>query len=303
MRKGSSLIEIIFVILIIGIVSTYLLMSISKYYKEFDKNNRFAILNNESRMTIEQLNKLLSNRLSYSMIGYNSNSNTYESLYNLNSVQYPIFEWISYSQECLDRDTYRPFIDLDASNVENISLNVPYIDIDGLNKCLYDKWDQNDTAAISFAGLFDEGEIHDSSLYQNYFGWHNGNHELIFTINKVENNFIYLNEKPKTIYERFYLIDSSYAIAKGSDINLNAECIQNLDLNAIDNNTLFLFSNYRSWDGETFCADYNGNRSGDVSILMLNNRGFRISIKNGSPIIFINSEDNGVIVSKEKRIL
>lgn len=302
-HKAFTLIEMIFVILTMGIISTYLLMSISKYYKSFDRNNKFSILNNESRMTIEQLSRLINNRLSYSMIGYNPSTGDYNSLFNINNNQYPVFEWISYSQECLDRDTYRPFIDIDASDPNLIALKVPFLNETALNDCLYKKWDQNDTAAISFAGFFDEGELQDSSNYSNYFGWHSGRHDLIFTINRMENNLIYLNNKPDAIYERFYLLDSSYAIAKGSNVNLNSQCIQDLGLKSINENTLFLFSNYRSWKGETFCADLNGNLSGDVSILMLHNRGFEISIINGSPIIFINSEYDGVIVSKERKML
>jgi hypothetical protein len=85
------------------------------------------------------------------------------------------------------------------------------------------------------------------------------------------------SDKPDFLYEKYFIVDSAYGVARGADIDQSASCIDNLNIKTKDlNNTLLLFYDYRPWKGETFCADKQGSsQSGKVSILMKHVDGFR----------------------------
>jgi len=157
----------------------------------------------------------------------------------------------------------------------------------------YSSSDDLNITAIVFAGAFDSGLI--LSDFNNSFGWHDHNHSLIYKIKEIENNNTTLATKPDEIYEKYYLVDSAYAIARKENIITNCSDVNLSD----DNNTLYLFYNYRPWNGDTFC-------DGNVTILSKETKGFEVGLINDS-IYFnltlerdIRGSDNNVTISKQK---
>jgi hypothetical protein len=121
----------------------------------------------------------------------------------------------------------------------------------------------------------------------------------------TDNAITFSGAVPTTIYEKYNLIDTAYAVARGADIDKTATCISALGISstAIDN-TLFLFYDYRPWKGESFCAD-NTNKTGKVSILATNVNAFRAQTINGTIRLAIDTNrtvrgGNPVRLSKQK---
>jgi hypothetical protein len=97
---------------------------------------------------------------------------------------------------------------------------------------------------------------------------------------------------PSTIYEKYNLIDSAYALTRKE----NAACP---NVATLDNNSLLLFYNYRPWKGENFC-------NGDVAVLANDVNAFRAQILNGTIRLSIDmnrsirGSSNPVHLSKQK---
>lgn len=301
MKKAFTLIEIIFSIVIMGISS----LVVFKYMETLSDRNSaskvYSDLNLETTNTMNFINNKFSNRISSSVIGYDVVTPKIESIYSNNS-SYNILEWIGYCNECFQENLISQFTDLDKSN--NVTGNLFSPNSNGalaetfINEKfnIIDSFDNRDAVLIPSGG-FDEGSNSNNIL--NSFGWHgsdNGNiHYSIYNINNFDNTGnITIDRSIDILYEKYYIADSAYSIARGSDINLNANCITNLNLNSIDQNTLFIFYNFRPWKNETFCADKNKlnseNNSGSVSILMNNVIGFATNISNSKLNISISTE-------------
>jgi hypothetical protein len=164
--------------------------------------------------------------------------------------------------------------------------------------------------ALVFAGSFDDGALYYSNEFNSTFGWHGNNADktLPFTI-PVDGNITLQNPKPNEIFEKYYLVDSAYAVARGENINQSIQCITDLNVSNADiNNTLFLFYDYKPWRGLTFCADKSGLGEGSVTILSKNVSGFEAGVIDGT-IYFnitmnkvIRGSDNNVTISKQKAV-
>jgi hypothetical protein len=139
------------------------------------------------------------------------------------------------------------------------------------------------------------------------FGWHGKDASDVLTFSGDSNASIFaLKSDPIRIYEKYYLVDSAYAVTRSQHVaELNATCFNDLRLRDL-NNTLLLFYNYRPWKGETFCGDNRGNPTGGVTILAENIIYFRVETSGVSVRISIEAEENingsetPVRISKQK---
>ncbi len=305
MKKAFTLVEVITTIVILGILSAGTLVSIKHLYIRVAKSKTMGDLSSDSQVVSNQISSLLYDRVPSTVIGYKKDG-SFSTIYNLSST-YSIIEWIGLASESLKSGYYSGFIDLNASDKNTLTLASPNINKVELNNVMINKWGTNSSdLALIFAGSFDNGSINLSNDFNNSFGWHGNTFNLIYNIAAINNNSIILSTTPDVIYEKYYLVDSAYAVARGEDVDLNATCIK--DLNQSDNNnTLFLFYNYRPWKNQTFCADPNGvNKDGNVTILSNNVKGFEAGLINDN-IQFnlslqkeIRGSDNNVTISKQK---
>ncbi len=317
-KKAFTLIEAIFVIVILSLIITGGMMIAGKIYKRNLLVSKTLQLQFNTQQTIDKLANMLYYRIPLSAIGYNPKTGDFKYLGDIGTDEnYTVFEWIGESFDIEKGDNFSGFADLYASKkpvLKALDFNASFI-----NETLQNKFDTSENfknmVGIIFAGSFDRGDEGILSDYNNSFGWHGNRVDYVFLINNYtqsgnDTNLSLTNYdgskiKNKRIYEKFYLADSAYAVARGANINTSATCIKNLNIpdNEI-NDTLFLFCDYRPWKNETFCADISGNKAGEVEILSKNIAGFNIKSINSHLEIFFKSiykrGDIIIKVSKQK---
>jgi len=266
MRRATTLIELIFVLVIISFLATGSFKAMQAILVREYKAKQLTNLSLESQIVVNQLSNYLSQRIVYSTIGYDPKDKSFEYIGDLTNSK-PVLEWIGRANDLYIDGNYSGFFDM-ATKSGNEVTSYGLKDID-TNKI-----------ALVFAGSFDRSQS-DSGDINSSFGWHGSDRNDTFKISvSGEKISIDVNSStPKFLYEKYFLVESAYAVARGADINKTANCITKLGLKNRDlNNTLFLFSNYRPWKGQTFCADKKGdNKDGNVSILMQNINGFNFS--------------------------
>ncbi len=317
-NKSFTLIEAIFVIVILSLIITGGMMIAEKIYKRNILVSNSLKLQFDTEQTIDKLANMLYFRIPLSAIGYNPKTGDFKYLGDIgNDENYTVFEWIGESFDIEKGVNFSGFADLYASKkpiLKALDFNASFI-----NETLQNKFDTSENfknlVGIIFAGSFDRGDEGILSDYNNSFGWHGHRADFVFLINNYNQvgndtnlsltNYDGSEINNTRIYEKFYLADSAYAVARGEDINTSATCIKNLDIpNDEINNTLFLFYDYRPWKNETFCADTNGNRAGKAEILSKNIAGFNIKSINSHLEIFFNAMfkkgDIVIKVSKQK---
>ncbi len=194
-----------------------------------------------------------------------------KSIYEITDENLTLLEWHGTASEYLKAGYYSGFVDMNASD-RNSNTIVSY----DLN---FSKGKFSNTAelALVFAGSFDEGELNE------------------YNITKFNENNITLQTRPDEIYEKYYIVDSAYAITRREDIDLPCSDVNSSD----NNNTLYLFYNYQPWVGDKFC-------DGNVTILSKEAKGFEVGLINDS-IYFnltlsrkIKGIDKNITISKQK---
>ena len=296
-KKAFTLIEMIVVIVVAGILSAGTFIALKEIYLRSAKSKAISELSQNSELVSSQVASLLYDRVPSSVIGYDTVLKTYQSIYDINTT-YNVLEWIATAKESFEHRDYSGFVDMNASNPLTDTLNSPDTNISAISQTIQKKFDttqniyDNDLVALIFAGSFDSGSLALINDYNNSFGWHGGGSSLIYKIKSSStNNLIRLKSHPGEIYEKYYLVDSAYAIARGEDLNetlLANSC--HFDLNMVKqddfNTTMFLFYNYRPWKNETFCADPNilhfESREGNVTVLSTEVEGFELNLLNNN---------------------
>jgi len=271
MRKGATLIELIFVIVIISLLATGSFKAMQAILVREYKAKQQTNLSLESQTVVDQISNYLAQRVVYSTIGYNPDDGSFKYIGDLTDLK-PVLEWIGRANNLYLDKKYSGFFDMATKTGNKVaSYGIVANDIN------------TSKIALIFAGSFDRSQS-DNSNANSSFGWHGSSRNDTYDIDVNSNDENITIDTtppaptPKFLYEKYFLVNSAYAIARGEDINQSASCITDLNLHAKDiNNTLFLFSNYRPWKGKTFCADNHGSPDGNVSILMQNVDGFNFS--------------------------
>ncbi len=262
MKRGFTLMEMVVVVVITAILSVASFKAISMLVIKSFKAKEQTRLSLESQIALDQLSSLLQYRIPASAIGYDPGSGDFVSLSDIQSgSRYKILEWISRAFDDYRAGRYSGFVDMVPTvRSDDILATKTSLSGSGYN--------------LVFAGSYDKAFtlIED---FKNAFGWHGHESQKSYDIEFVSNGIrIIDSQKPREVYEKYYLADQAFGVAIGADIDRGADCIKALHLKDIDN-TLLLFFGYRPWHGETFCADPNGaKKSGQVSVLAKNIGGF-----------------------------
>ena len=291
-KNSFTLIEVIFVIVILGLISVGSFKAIEMLYQRYYQVNiitKFTIL---SQTLLDEVSTILYYRTPLTAIGYSPSDGDFKRLDDIDKDKYSVFEWISEAYDAKKHFGmmginygYTGFIDMEASNRDTLTLVTKDFNITDVNKTLNavfnNNQDLNKTIAVIFAGNLDKGET--DSDYNNSFGWHGFKHKKVFLINRLKQvgadaNFTMTNDiKGNKIYAKYYAATTAWAIARGEDINKSATCLNGLN---VDDNSLLLFFNYRPWQNQTFCADPHIDNSetkeGNVSILSRDVTSFRV---------------------------
>lgn len=290
MRRGFTLIEIIVTVAIIGILSVGMFKAFEMIILRSEKTKILTTLSIDSQTALNQISMLLYNRIPMSVNGYNLGDLSRTPLDI--AVGKTIVEWLGMASESYTTGAYSSFVDMNRSVLATKTLYSPETTKNAIEGNQTAKWGSFSWAsgdiAIVFSGAFDHGD--------------STSHPISMS---ADNNIIFTGTPPSTIYEKYNLIDSAYAVTRGAAVDKTATCIVDLNLSdASLDNTLFLFYDYRPWRGESFCADI-ANRFGKVSVLATNVNAFRAQSINGTIRLSIDTNrtvrgGNPVRLSKQK---
>ena len=266
-KKAFTLIEMIIVVVISGVLASGTFKAMEALYIRSAKAKAITDLSMQSQIVLNQISRLLYNRIPNTVIGYDGSSATScTPIEDINNDTSKVLEWLSLDDEQLLSSKYGGFIDMNASSKPNLKA----LDVD--SNLVYANRN------LIFAGSFDSGS-EDISTCNGAYGWHGNDSNLSHGIDSVDTNKIVLKDTstdkaPEYIYEKYYLTDGAYAVTRGAELSqsdLESNCDNGnykfpKDINFTT--TLFLFYDYHPYDGETYCGDKSGtNKEGNVAIL------------------------------------
>jgi len=243
-KNAFTLVEMVFVIVVLGIVAAIGSSIIAKIYESYIYSRSINELQTKTELSLTQISKYLSFRVKNSIIARKSPTK-FISLSDAND-SYKILEWIGYDNESFEGNSSGPgwsgFVDLDSSET-----NKSQIKTSG-SQLLYSEWiisalsnnEVNISLPNSSAAIIFDGLPADFNVSQ--YGWNNGGneqHNYVFRIQRSGNDVLkFIENKPSIIYEHYKLTWSAYALVPnplvGSDVNLT------------------LYYNFRPWMGEKY---------------------------------------------------
>ncbi len=243
-KNAFTLVEMVFVIVVLGIVAAIGSSIIAKIYESYIYSRNINELQTKTELALTQISKYLSYRVKSSIIARKSPTK-FVSLSDAND-SYKILEWIGYDNESFEGNSSGPgwsgFIDLENSETNKSQIKTPgsqllYSEriINALSNNDVNISLPNSSAAIIFDGLPADFNV-------SQYGWNNGGteqHNYVFRVQRSGQDVLkFIENKPSIIYEHYKLTWSAYALVpnplNGNDVNLT------------------LYYNFRPWMGERY---------------------------------------------------
>ena len=125
MKKAFTMLELVFVIVILGIVASIGAEIIAKLYENYLKTASINKAQTQTELTLEQIAKRLQHRIKDSVIARKTTDNSTIELSNADNT-YNILEWIGKSNESFSGEHngtivipgWSSFVDLESSDAE-----------------------------------------------------------------------------------------------------------------------------------------------------------------------------------------
>jgi len=268
-RGAFTLIEMVFVIVILGIVGMIGSDIIAKMYQGYLKSQIVNKLQQQTELVLDIISSRLKYRIKSSVIGRDSNSTNpnylkYKALYddNISSISPDMIEWYGYDNESLRGDVngsysypgWSGLVDVNStktysSNGASGQIYMPGSKLTFTKKVINflsnNKVDNVNNKAILLSKCY-----HDSNM--SIYGWDiptlgantfDNNATIKVSINGNDKLFSISDIGKRDFCEQYYLVWSAYALVPEGD-NTN-------DFN------LTLRYNYQPWNGENYKDDAN----------------------------------------------
>ncbi|MBL0687540.1 MAG: type II secretion system protein [Sulfurospirillum sp.] len=270
LKKAFTMLELVFIIVVMGIVASIGANIIINLYENYLKTRSIDKLQSQTEIVLDQIAKRLQYRIKDSVIARDMNGiNLYTKLStSTNLKNYEILEWIGKSNESFlgryDGSRVVPgwsgFIDLDSNETNSTAktLKTSGSRLDYANTIIYalsyGEVDLNGTAPQRPAIIFRGKDFLDINQY----GWSGVDGNYTHRVMMKNSDVLIFDEgNPTTIYEQYDLAWSAYALVssgESSDFNLT------------------LHYNYQPWHNEKY--DDNSTRK---IVLMQNVSTFRFT--------------------------
>ncbi len=203
-RAAFSMLELVFVIAILGIVSSIGAEIIAQVYESYITQRA----SHRSSIKTELAATQIANRLAYAIPGtvIGRKGSTYKAIDDLNDTDYNILQWIAYDADSFGayrKPGWSGFADIDASSVS--ALSTPGSDLAKTN-AIITNLSKGAVKDLSNAALFFPDE------YTAYTIGYDGNIAGLTTVNSGTGENLNVSLTGKTIKEHYKLAWSSYAI-------------------------------------------------------------------------------------------
>jgi len=245
MKKAFTMLELVFVIVVMGIVASIGAGIIAKLYENYLSTRSINKLQFQTELVLNKIAKRLTHRIKDSVIAQKNNGLDIVVLPDANA-SYHVLAWIgkSYESSLGDENTtgWSGFVDLDSNetNATQIKTNGSHLGYarDIINSLSYGDIDINTTAAPNAVLIFKGKDDYNVSKY----GWNGSNTNdanYTYNIKVIGDELLKIRDKNiTTAYEQYSLAWTAYAIVpEGTDSN---------DFN------LTLKYNFQPWDGEKY---------------------------------------------------
>ena len=245
-RLGFTMIELVFVIVIMGIIGKFGVEFLAQAYKGFIFSNVNHNLQANGEVAVESIASRLQYRIKDSIIARKSTDDSFLALGSASGSEYNILEWISTDIDGFRGDSlpyWSGIIDLDDSN--DTALTSPETNTTALSTLISTLSDAGST--ISDTALYFIGA--DSNI--DTYGWAFGTAAFTDqnqTMHPVTSGVAINQLVPDTtedftgvdVYEYYQLAWTAYAVGI-SDYNTSSKT-----------GTLMLYYDYQPWEGENY---------------------------------------------------
>ena len=259
MRKNSqhftsafSMLELIFVIIVLGIVSSIGASLIARVYESYIMQNALHHASTKTDLAVKQIAARLANRISLSVIGKKTNIDFLPiSQITPTDNGYDILEWIGYDNDSFSASSvpgWSGFCDIDNST--KTSLETPGSNLEEVKTIIGNLGSDNVSGdpAIIFNGLFYDSTTPYSAAKMGY----TDNTTISPVSGLLGTTLTVTDDNAKIIYDQYKLAWSAYAIvpvrqADNPDTSVDESMLFRLDLHY----------NYQPWNG----IQYNNSNS------------------------------------------
>ena len=259
MKKSFTLVELLFVIIILGIIGAISAQIIAKIFEQYIFTRTINELETKTELVLTQIAKRLSYRIKPTTIARDlDNPTDIKSLSDANS-SYEILEWIEYAHDSfrglysnIDSNSsifypgWSGFIDLDSNETNKTQVKTPGSKLTIARDIIYKKSQNkidlnvtNNGCAIIFKEIPTDYDV------VNSYGWNRGydsNSSLakdVFEVHSISDDVLKFDgsnaNSPKTVYEQYYLTYGAKAIVPD-----------------LSKKTLYLYYDYMPWRGEKY---------------------------------------------------
>ncbi|RUM67165.1 MAG: hypothetical protein DSZ06_01795 [Sulfurospirillum sp.] len=260
MKKAFTLVELVFVIVVLGIVGMIGSDIIAKMYQGYLKSQITNRLQTQTELLLDVISQRLKYRIKESVIGRNSSDNRYMKLSddNISSVSPDMIEWIGYDRDSLIGESngsystpgWSGFVDVNSSETNRTQVLMPGSDL-SIAKSVIDTLSDGKVVISNLNSRAILYSMCEKDSNMSRFGWDIpaplntaifDNNMTIKVYKKNNKTHLYFDDiGSREICEQYLLAWSAYAIVPEGD--------KDNDFN------LTLKYNYQPWNGENYSTD------------------------------------------------
>lgn len=299
MKKAFTLIELIFVIVLLSIISMFGADLYVKIYNSYTNNRATSDLEGETERTLNIITSLLRDRVKQTVIGRATDNGEHPDgvFVYLDQVQeeHDVLEWIGKSTETQYIGSTKGLLGWSGFDIKmavpsgDFVIQSPGSSLKDANNILTSL----NAGTKSFGIIFNDDRRPDA----NSFGYDHKtyNHTNIGTVSITGNDTMQISGLTSKNKNRYFLVHTAYAIEPVLDNNAANVSVSVDGGKKIKSNTynLLLYYNFQPWENENY-------RKGNSVVLAKNVTMFRFAYDNNSVAVKLCMRDNNRNFDAEK---